>query len=192
MGERLSSGNTAIALLANSIATGAALIALIFAFSESSGAHFNPAVTLSSAARRIFPWHETPVYIAAQITGAVSGVALANGMFGLPLFFASRHIRTGWLLWIAETIATFGLLAIIGCCGKSRPRATPFAVAGYVTAAYWFFPSTSFANPAVTLARSLTDTFSGIRPMDVPAFLAAKLAGAALATAFLRWIQDEE
>jgi glycerol uptake facilitator-like aquaporin len=192
MGERLAAGNTAIALLANSIATGAVLVALILAFGEFSGAHFNPVVTLSNAARRVFPWRETPAYIGAQVIGAFSGVALANLMFGLPAIFASHHVRTGWPSWIAEIVATAGLLTVIGCCVRWRPVATPFAVAGYVTAAYWFFPSTSFANPAVTLARSITDTFSGIRPMDVPAFLVAQFAGATVATAFLGWLQHED
>lgn len=192
MGERLAAGNVAIALLANSIATGAVLIALILAFGELSGAHINPAVTLSQAVLRIFPWREAPLYIAAQLIGAFSGVALANGMFGLPVLFVSHHTRTGWPSWIAEIVATAGLITIIGCCARCRSASTPFAVAGYVTAAYWFFPSTSFANPAVTLARSLTDTFSGIRPTDVPAFLIAQLAGAAVATAFLGWLLHED
>jgi glycerol uptake facilitator-like aquaporin len=192
MGERLAAGNVAIALLANSIATGAVLIAIILAFGELSGAHINPVVTLSNAVRREFPWRETPAYIAAQVIGAFSGIALANSMFGLPALFASHHTRTGWPSWIAEIVATAGLLTVIGCCVRWRPAATPFAVAGYVTAAYWFFPSTSFANPAVTLARSMTDTFSGIRPLDVPAFLVSQFAGAALATAFLGWILHEE
>jgi glycerol uptake facilitator-like aquaporin len=191
MGERLASGNVAVALLANSIATGAILIALILAFGEVSGAHINPVVTLSNAARRSFPWRETPAYIAAQVIGAFSGIALANIMFGLPVLFASHHVRTGWPSWIAEIVATAGLITVIGCCVRWRPASTPFAVAAYVTAAYWFFPSTSFANPAVTLARSMTDTFSGIRPMDVPAFLASQFAGAAVATAFLGWLQHE-
>jgi glycerol uptake facilitator-like aquaporin len=191
MGERLAAGNAAVALLANSIATGAVLIALILAFGELSGAHMNPAVTLSNAVRRAFPWRETPAYIAAQVTGALSGVALANSMFGLPVLFASHHARTGWAMWIAEVVATAGLITVIGCCVQWHRSATPFAVAGYVTAAYWFFPSTSLANPAVTLARSMTDTFSGIRPTDVPAFLVAQCAGAALATAFLGWLQHE-
>jgi glycerol uptake facilitator-like aquaporin len=192
MGERLAAGNVAVALLANSIATGAVLIAIIFAFGELSGAHINPAVTLSDALRCVFPWRETPVYIAAQLIGAFSGVALANGMFGLPILFASHHARTGWPSWIAEIVATAGLITVIGCCAQWRSSSTPFAVAGYVTAAYWFFPSTSFANPAVTLARSLTDTFSGIQPADVPAFLIAQLAGAAVATAFLGWLLRED
>jgi len=191
MGERLASGNVAIALLANSIATGAILIALILAFGEVSGAHINPMVTLSNAARGSFPWSETPAYIAAQVIGAFSGIALANIMFGLPVLFASHHVRTGWPSWIAEIVATAGLITVIGCCVRWRPASTPFAVAAYVTAAYWFFPSTSFANPAVTLARSMTDTFSGIRPLDVPAFLASQFAGAAVATAFLEWLLHE-
>jgi len=192
MGERLAGGNDAIALLANSIATGAVLVALILAFGDVSGAHFNPVVTLSNAFRHKFPWRETPAYIGAQVVGALSGVALANVMFGLPAILTSHHVRTGWPQWIAETVATAGLLTVIGCSARWRPAATPFAVAGYVTAAYWFFPSTSFANPAVTLARSITDTFSGIRPVDVPAFLVAQLAGAFVATAFLGWILHEE
>ena len=148
-------------------------------------------VTLSNAARGSFPWSETPAYIAAQVIGAFSGIALANIMFGLPVLFASHHVRTGWPSWIAEIVATAGLITVIGCCVRWRPASTPFAVAAYVTAAYWFFPSTSFANPAVTLARSMTDTFSGIRPLDVPAFLASQFAGAAVATAFLEWLLHE-
>jgi len=192
MGERLAAGNVAVALLANSIATGAVLVALILAFGELSGAHINPVVTLSNAVRRVFPWRETPAYVAAQVSGALSGIVLANGMFGLPVLFASHHARTGWPIWIAEIVATAGLISVIGCCVRWRPASTPFAVAGYVTAAYWFFPSTSFANPAVTLARSLTDTFSGIRPIDVPAFLIAQFIGAAVATAFLVWLLHED
>ena len=192
MGERLAAENAAVALLANSIATGAVLVALILAFGELSGAHINPAVTLSNAVRRVFPWRETPAYVAAQVAGAFVGVALANIMFGYPALFASRHARTGWPFWIAEILATAGLIAVIGYCVQRRPAVTPLAVAGYVTAAYWFFPSTSFANPAVTLSRSMTDTFSGIRPMDVPAFLVAQFAGAVVATAFLGWIFHDE
>jgi len=192
MGERLAGGNDAIALLANSIATGAVLVALLLAFGEVSGAHFNPLVTLSGAFRQKFPWRETPAYIGAQVVGAFSGVALANVMFGLPVILTSHHVRTGWTQWIAEAVATAGLLTVIACSVRWRPSATPFAVAGYVTAAYWFFPSTSFANPAVTLSRSITDTFSGIRPTDVPAFLVAQCAGALAATAFLGWILNDE
>jgi glycerol uptake facilitator-like aquaporin len=192
MGERLAAGNIAIALLANSVATGGVLIALILAFGEVSGAHFNPAITVSSAVRSAFPWRETPAYLAAQIIGAFSGVALGNGMFGLPIVFVSHHARTGWQFWLAEIVATAGLVTIIGCCVRRRPAVAPFAVAGYVTAAYWFFPSTSFANPAVTLARSVTDTFSGIRPVDVPGFVIAQFTGAALAAVFLGWLQHED
>jgi glycerol uptake facilitator-like aquaporin len=192
MGERLAGGNVAIALLANSIATGAVLVALLLAFGDVSGAHLNPVVTLCSAWRQKLPWRETPAYIGAQVLGAFSGVALANVMFDLPAVLISHHARTGWSMWIAEAVATAGLLTVIGCSARWRPSATPFAVAGYVTAAYWFFPSTSFANPAVTLARSITDTFSGIRPVDVPAFLAAQCSGAFAATVFLGWILNEE
>jgi len=192
MGDRLSSGNVAIALLANSIATGAVLAALLLAFGPISGAHLNPAVTLSNCVRKELPWREAPAYIAAQVIGAFAGVVLANLMFGLPFISASHHVRTGWPMWVAEAVATFGLIAVIACCGRYRPSGTAFAVACYVTAAYWFFPSTSFANPAVTLARSVTDTFSGIRPVDVPAFLAMQFAGAAAATAFFQWIQHGE
>jgi len=182
MGERLAGGNVAIALLANTIATGAALIALILTFGPISGAHLNPAVTLADASQKGIAWREAPLYIGAQIVGAFAGVASANVMFGLPIFFASCHARAGAAQIFSEFIATFGLLAVIWGCARSRSAAVPFAVAAYITAAYWFTSSTSFANPAVTLARSMSDTFAGIRPSDTPGFIAAQLLGAAAAT----------
>jgi len=188
MGERLAVGNVAIALLANTIATGAALVALILAFAPISGAHFNPVVTLSDAWQKGIAWGESPLYIAAQVAGAFAGVACANIMFGLPLFFASHHARAGSAQLFSESIATFGLLAVIGGCTRTRLAAVPFAVASYITAAYWFTASTSFANPAVTLARSMSDTFTGIRPIDVPGFIGAQLLGAFAATALFRWL----
>jgi glycerol uptake facilitator-like aquaporin len=188
MGERLAGGNVAVALLANTMATGAALVALILTFGPVSGAHFNPAVTLADASQGGLPWREVPVYAAVQVAGAFGGVAAAHLMFGEPLFLASRHARAGGAQAFSEFVATFGLLAVIWGCARSRPAVVPFAVAAYITAAYWFTASTSFANPAVTLARSATDTFSGIRPADVPAFVAAQLAGAGAATALFRWL----
>ena len=188
MAERLSAGNVAIALLANTVATGAALVALILTFGPISGAHFNPAVTLADASQGNLPWREVPGYIAAQILGAFAGVAAANAMFGEPVFFASRHARAGDAQILSEFVATFGLLAVIWGCAGLRAGAVPFAVGAYITAAYWFTASTSFANPAVTLARSASDTFAGIRLADVPGFIAAELAGAAAATGLFRWL----
>jgi glycerol uptake facilitator-like aquaporin len=188
MAERLVGGNVALALLANSVATGAALVALILTFGPISGAHLNPAVTLAAACRRSIPWSEAAAYIGAQTAGAYAGVAIAHAMFELPMFFASQHARTGAGQWIAEFVATFGLLAVIWGCSRARPEAIPFAVGAYITAAYWFTASTSFANPAVTLARAASDTFAGIRPADAPAFIGAQLAGAATATALFAWL----
>lgn len=188
MGERLAAGNVAVALLANTIATGAALVALILTFGQISGAHFNPAVTLADATQGGLAWRDVPAYIVAQIVGAFAGVATAHVMFGLPLFFASRHERGGIAQAFSEFIATFGLLAVIWGCARLRSQAVPFAVAAYITAAYWFTASTSFANPAVTLARSASDTFAGIRPADAPAFIVAQLVGAAAATILFRWL----
>jgi glycerol uptake facilitator-like aquaporin len=188
MGERLADGNTAIALLANAIATGCGLVALILMFGTISGAHFNPAVTLSEAWQRNIPASDVIPYIAVQIGGAFAGVAAAHLMFGEPLFFASDHVRTGAAQWWSEVVATFGLLAVIIGCSRSRPAVTPFAVAAYITAAYWFTSSTSFANPAVTLARAASDTFAGIRPIDAPGFIAAQLLGAAAATGVFCWL----
>ena len=188
MVERLAGGNVALALLANSLATGAALVALILALGPISGAHFNPVVTLADAMQGGSPWREVPGYMAAQVTGAFLGVAVAHMMFGLPLFFASHHARSGAALLWSEFIATFGLLAVIWGCGRARPSAVAFAVGAYITAAYWFTASTSFANPAVTLARAASDTFTGIRPIDAPAFIVVQLAAAIVATLCFRWL----
>jgi glycerol uptake facilitator-like aquaporin len=189
MGERLAGGSIGLALLANALATGAALVALILAFGAISGAHFNPAVTLAAAFERGLPWHDVAPYLGAQVLGGLLGVALANLMFGLPAFGVSSHPRNGAAALLSEFVATFGLLSVIW--GSSRLRSSvvvAFAVGAYITAAYWFTASTSFANPTVTVARSLTDTFAGIRPADVPGFIAAQLLGAASATALFRWL----
>jgi glycerol uptake facilitator-like aquaporin len=188
MGDRLAAGNVAIALLANSLATGAALIAIILTFGPISGSHLNPAVTLMDAWVGNLRWHETPLYMLAQTTGAFAGVAIANLMFGLSIFSASTHVRSGPAQLFSEFVATFGLFAVIWGCARSRPAAIPFAVGAYITAAYWFTASTSFANPAVTLARSMTNTFAGIRLIDVAPFISAQLAGAAAATLFFQWL----
>ena len=188
MGERLAEGNTAIALLANAVATGTGLVALILMFGTVSGAHFNPAVTLSEAWQGNLHASDVVPYIAVQIAGAFAGVAAAHLMFGEPVFFASGHVRTGAAQWWSEFIATFGLLAVIIGCSRSRPGMTPFAVAAYITAAYWFTSSTSFANPAVTLARAASDTFAGIRPIDAPGFIIAQLLGASAATLVFCWL----
>ena len=192
MAERLANGNVAIALLANTLATGAALVALILTFGPVSGAHFNPAVTLAMAASGELGWRDVPGYVMAQLAGAFGGVAAAHAMFGVPTFVLSTHDRSGPALMFSELVATFGLLAVIWGVSRRRADAVPFAVGAYITAAYWFTASTSFANPAVTLARSLTDTFSGIRPSDAPGFIAAQLLGAAVATALLRWLVPKE
>jgi len=188
MGERLSGGNVALALLANTFATGAMLVALILTFGHISGAHFNPAVTLADASQGGLPWREVPGYVAAQLFGAFAGVAVAHIMFGEPVFSASRRIRAGGTLIFSEFVATFGLLAIIWGCARLRSSSAPFAVGAYITGAYWFTASTSFANPAVTLARSASDTFAGIRPADAPGFILAQLAGAGAATFLFRWL----
>ncbi|HEY2512788.1 MAG TPA: MIP/aquaporin family protein [Polyangiaceae bacterium] len=189
MGETLAGGNVAIALLANTIATGAGLVALILTFGPVSGAHFNPAVTLADATQRGIAWRDVPVYLIAQVGGAFLGVAVAHVMFKEPaLFFASHHERSGLSQLVSEFVATFGLLAVIWGVVRRRSGAVPFAVGAYITAAYWFTSSTSFANPAVTLARAATDTFAGIRPSDAPAFIVAQLLGAGAATALFRWL----
>jgi len=188
MGERLSAGNVAIALLANTLATGAMLVAIILAFGPVSGAHFNPVVTLALASQGAFRWKEVPGYVVAQILGAFAGVAAAHVMFGEVLFSASQHARAGGAQLFSEWVATFGLLSVIWGCSRSRPHAAPFAVGAYITAGYWFTASTAFANPAVTMARSLTNTFSGIRVADLPGFIAAQFVGALCATLLFRWL----
>jgi glycerol uptake facilitator-like aquaporin len=188
MGERLAGGNVALALLANSLATGAGLVVLILTFGPISGAHLNPVVTLADAAQGGLAWSAVSGYVGAQIAGAFVGVAAAHAMFGLPVFFASHHARHGAAQWLAEAIATFGLLSVIWGCARSRARVVPFAVGAYITAAYWFTSSTSFANPAVTLARAASDTFAGIRPSDAPGFIVAQCVGAAAATLLFRWL----
>ena len=189
MAERLAGGNVAVALLANTIATGAALVALILTFGTISGAHFNPAVTICDWWQKGISRGDAAAYIAAQIVGAFAGVAAANVMFELPVFFASQKIRTGTAQWFSEFVATFGLLAVIWGCSRLRSAVvTPFAVAAYIVAAYWFTASTSFANPAVTLARSMSDTFAGIRLADAPAFIIAQFLGAFAATMLFSWL----
>jgi glycerol uptake facilitator-like aquaporin len=188
MGENLAGGNVAIALLANTIATGAALVALILTFGSISGAHFNPAVTLADAAMGGIRWRVVPAYVLMQVLGAFLGVIAAHAMFGHEPFAASARVRAGAPQLLSEFVATFGLLSVIWGCARSRPCAVPFAVGAYITAAYWFTASTSFANPAVTLARAATDTFSGIRPQDAPGFIVAQLVGAACSTALFRWL----
>ena len=189
MGESLAGGNVAIALLANTIATGAGLVALILTFGPVSGAHFNPAVTLADASQGGLAWRDVPAYLVAQVAGAFLGVAIAHVMFKQPaLFFASQHERSGMSQLVSEFVATFGLLAVIWGCARRRAAAVPFAVGAYITAAYWFTSSTSFANPAVTLARAASDTFAGIRPADAPGFIVAQLLGAAASTALFRWL----
>ena len=191
MGERLAGGNVAIALLANAIATGTGLVALIIAFGPISGAHMNPVVSAAEANRGNLSYRDAVAYAAVQIAGAFVGVGLAHVMFEEPLFSASQHARSGVGQFVSEAIATFGLLAVVHG-GKRAPASTPFAVGCYITAAYWFTASTSFANPAVTLARAATDTFAGIRPLDVPMFVGAQIVGAAGATALFRWLDGEK
>lgn len=186
MGERLAGGNVALALLANTIATGAALVALILTFGSISGAHFNPVVT-AAMTRRGFPWRDTWPYAMAQVVGGCAGTLAAHLMFELPLVSLSTHTRAGMPQLFSEFVATFGLLSVIWGCARAQAGLTAVAVAAYITAAYWFTASTSFANPAVTIARALTDTFAGIRPADVPGFIAAQVLGAAAATALFRW-----
>jgi glycerol uptake facilitator-like aquaporin len=188
MAERLSGGNVALALLANTLATGAVLVALILTFGPISGAHFNPAVTVADASQGGLSWRDVPGYLIAQVGGAIVGVWTAHAMFEEPLFMLSRHQRSGPGQLLSEFVATFGLLAVIWGCSRRRSAAVPFAVGAYITAAYWFTASTSFANPAVTLARGLTDTFAGIRPVDIPGFILAQMLGAMMATVLFRWL----
>jgi glycerol uptake facilitator-like aquaporin len=188
MADRLSNGNVALALLANTIATGAALVALILAFGPISGAHFNPVVTIMDALESGLPWGETPHYVVGQLLGGVMGTVVSHLMFGLPVISLSRHIRSGPSQFFSEFVATFGLLAVIWGCSRLRSNAVAFAVGAYITAAYWFTASTSFANPAVTIARCLSDTFAGIRPADVPWFVIAQFLGGFAATLLFRWL----
>ncbi len=188
MAERLANGNGALALLANTIATGAALVVLILTLGPISGAHFNPVVSVADAMEGGLDWSSLLPYVAAQLSGGIAGTMAAHAMFGIPLISVSRHIRGGAGQFLSEFIATFGLLCVIWGCSRSRPGIVPFAVGGYITAAYWFTASTSFANPAVTIARSLSDTFAGIRPADVPLFIVAQFAGGIAATILFRWL----
>jgi glycerol uptake facilitator-like aquaporin len=188
MAERLSGGNVAIALLANTLATGAGLVALILTFGPISGAHFNPAVTLADAAIGGIPWRLVAFYVPAQVAGAFLGVVAAHFMFELPYITASTHVRAGPAQLFSELVATFGLLSVIWGVARRKSEMVPFAVGAYITAAYWFTASTSFANPAVTLARAATNTFAGIRPADAPGFIVAQLVGAGAATALFRWL----
>ena len=188
MGERLAGGNVAIALLANSIATGCALVALILTFGPISGAHLNPAVTLADARRGGVSWRMVPGYILAQCAGALVGVFAAHLMFGQEVLQTSTHVRTGGAQLFSEFVASFGLLATIWGCSRARPSAVPFAVGAYITSAYWFTASTSFANPAVTLARCFTNTFAGIRAQDTPGFIVVQIIGALMATAVFQWL----
>ena len=186
MAEKLCGGNIGLALLANAIATGGALVALILAFGPQSGAHMNPVVTLAAAATDGLRWHAVPAYIVAQIAGGIIGVWLAHVMFDLPILQLSTHARTGLPQWVAEVVATFGLLTVIWGCRAHKEPVTAFAVAAYITGAYWFTASTSFANPAVTIARALSDTFAGIRPADAPGFVMAQLVALAVVLPLLR------
>jgi len=185
MAEKLCGGNVGLALLANAIATGGALVALILAFGPQSGAHMNPVVTLAAAATEGLRWHAVPAYISAQIGGAILGVWLAHIMFDLPIWQLSQHVRSGLPQWVAEVVATFGLLTVIWGCRAHREPVTAFAVGAYITGAYWFTASTSFGNPAVTIARALSDTFAGIRPLDAPGFIVAQLIALLLALPLL-------
>jgi glycerol uptake facilitator-like aquaporin len=191
MAEKLSGGNVALALLCNTIPTGAILIVLILIFGSVSGAHFNPAVTLAFALGDELPWSIAALYTLAQITGGIAGVWIAHLMFELPVLQFSLTARTGAGQWLAEGVATFGLLLTIFGCVARAPAAVPYAVGLFITSAYWFTASTSFANPAVTIARSLSDTFAGIAPVGVPAFIAAQLTGAGLAVWLARWLWQQ-
>ncbi|MEO7658546.1 MAG: MIP/aquaporin family protein [Pyrinomonadaceae bacterium] len=192
MAERLAGGNVAVALLANTIATGAILFALILSLADISGAHINPAVTLTELMRRKISFRDALSYIGVQFAGAITGVAAANAMFELPLVFASQKIRYGAAQWLSELIATFGLIFVIAATSRLTSKfAVPAAVAAYITAAYWFTASTSFANPAVTMARSMSDSFAGIRPVDVPVFILVQIIGAITASYFAQWLFAE-
>jgi glycerol uptake facilitator-like aquaporin len=192
MAERLAGGNIALALLGNTIATGAILVVIILIFGPISGAHFNPAVTFAFLLRRDIDKRTAGYYVILQILGGIVGAAVAHIMFELPLFEASVNVRTGISQWVAEFVATFGLVATIFGCIKSRPEAVPYAVGLYITAGYWFTSSTSFANPAVTIARTMTDTFSGIAPVNAPAFILAQLIAASVVVWVFGWLLDDK
>jgi glycerol uptake facilitator-like aquaporin len=192
MAERLAGGNIALALLGNTIATGAILVVIILIFGPISGAHFNPAVTFAFLLRRDIDKRTAGYYVILQILGGIAGAAVAHIMFELPLFEASVNVRTGISQWVAEFVATFGLVATIFGCIKSRPEAVPYAVGLYITAGYWFTSSTSFANPAVTIARTMTNTFSGIAPVNAPAFILAQLIAASVVVWVFGWLLDEK
>ena len=188
MAERLAVGNPALALLANTIVTGAALVALILTFWPVSGSHFNPVVSLSSALQTNLTWQDFFIYCGSQIVGGIFGVVLANSMFGLQAISVSRHTRGGVELLLSEFVATFGLIAVIKGSAWAGSKTVAWAVAAYIMAAYWFTPSTSFANPAVTIARSMSDTFAGIAPANVPGFIVAQILGGLTATALFKWL----
>jgi glycerol uptake facilitator-like aquaporin len=188
MAEKLAAGNVAIALLANTIVTGAALVALILTFGPISGAHFNPAVTFVDAIENGVSWKDAACYVPAQCLGGIAGAIAAHVMFQLPVISVSHHARAGSAQLFSEFIATFGLLSVIWGCSRVRSEMVAFAVGAYITAAYWFTASTSFANPAVTIARCLSDTFAGIRPGDVPWFIVSQFLGAIAATILFRWL----
>jgi glycerol uptake facilitator-like aquaporin len=188
MAFKLAGGNAALALLCNTLPTGAILVVLILTFASLSGAHFNPAVSLAFAIRNELPWREAGVYVAAQVAGGIVGVWVAHLMFDLPVWQFSATVRTGPGQWLAEAVATFGLLLTILGCVRCAPSAVPYAVGLYITSAYWFTASTSFANPAVTIARSFSDTFAGIAPSGVLAFMAAQLGGMLIAVLSTRWL----
>jgi glycerol uptake facilitator-like aquaporin len=188
MADRLANGNVALALLANTIATGTILVALILAFGQISGAHFNPVVTIMDALEKGLPWMETPHYVVGQVLGAIVGAVVAHLMFSLPSISFSHHVRSGPAQIFSEFVATFGLVSVIWGCSRLRSNVVAFAVGAYITAAYWFTASTSFANPAVTIARCMSDTFAGIRPVDVPWFICAQFLGGFAATIIFRWL----
>jgi glycerol uptake facilitator-like aquaporin len=192
MAANLAAGNVALALLGNTLPTGAVLVVLILIFGPVSGAHMNPAVSLAFALRRELPWREFIGYVGTQVVGAIAGVWAAHLMFALPVWQVSTHVRSGPALWFSEGVATFGLLLTIFGCVARAPAAVPYAVGLYITAAYWFTASTSFANPAVTIARSLSDTFAGIAPSGVVAFILAQLSGAIAAVALRPWLWPTE
>lgn len=191
MAERLSGGNVAIALLANTIATGAGLVALILTFGPISS-HFNPVVTMMDAANGALPWRQVPAYLCAQFAGAIAGVWAAHTMFAVNILQVSSKVRSGSAQVFSESIATFGLLIVIASVAKHRKDAIAYAVGAYITAAYWFTASTSFANPAVTVARSITESFAGIRPMDAPLFIIAQLLGLVAALIIVPWLFNEK